>query len=621
MHRWRSAFINNNDGSYEDRRIYEAGVFFDTRLKIIRDQFNHIVIPGSKNLSIKYLVGYLNLQNSYGEIKEKEAIFQKKGFDITEVLKYQSESESLIEASRYPINEMLNSAQINISEDVSLDNILSFLEKRRTSILYHGFEKLFNKCLWEGYFVEQHDSNKQEIDVIKPSNKREIERYEINNTRWSSIVQVGQVLEWQFSTSDSVKESLLNSPKISASPIDKDQRVKLHLSPPDRHSNLELTTEVFLDAYFMKNSQYPENFYEEPLKKLNGLTLIEMILMRHLISSLIRSLQIEVSNNVKNRIINEDEFLNACPIIYRSELTNVLASAINISQKKANTFIELLIFKNAKSDLFKTPFIELSSNDLAIILKAAESPNPLRLFSGWMQKAKYDIGKKGSTFEKHARSKLLRVNKLSSVDIYPEEFWFNDGKEGDIDLILKLGNKILVCELKCSIFPVEPHEVFDYFAYLKDVGVRQALRSKKFIERNKNILSDKFNFNVDVYQNITVIPIVISNLFFATGYVHCDVPIVDLRIIEQYLSDGYFYKYSSFSASERPQPQGEKIYFYQSEEEAEENLIQYLLHPPQVYEHFSSVSWVATPSSISDLAPHFNLVCEEYPNISTPQPL
>ncbi len=152
---------------------------------------------------------------------------------------------------------------------------------------------------------------------------------------------------------------------------------------------------------------------------------------------------------------------------------------------------------------------------------------------------------------------------------------------------------ILVCEIKCTTFPVEAPQIYNYYSYLDEIGSSQANRSARYVRNNLLLFLNKMGLSNLSSDSVKILPVVISNLPLATGLNFNGVPVVDLRILEQFINSGKYTKFS-YLMSEDLCP-GEEIKFYSSEDEAEDRIEEYLNNPPQVKVYEQYISWVNIP--------------------------
>lgn len=170
---------------------------------------------------------------------------------------------------------------------------------------------------------------------------------------------------------------------------------------------------------------------------------------------------------------------------------------------------------------------------------------------------------------------------MKSAYIYDRALKVSDGKtEEEIDLVFIVGSSIILGEIKCSLFPSEPLEIYRFFRTI-DSASKQVKRKADFVEKNitevlRIIGREDMIENID---KIKISPIVITNLPYGSGLQINNVPITDQRILSTYIrriQDVFV------SQSEKDGTNAKQAIFYNSEEEAETNIIPFLKSPLSV---------------------------------------
>ncbi|MCQ0969232.1 hypothetical protein MLD63_02115 (plasmid) [Paracoccus sp. TK19116] len=113
-------------------------------------------------------------------------------------------------------------------------------------------------------------------------------------------------------------------------------------------------------------------------------------------------------------------------------------------------------------------------------------------FSDWCSRAKLFSGKSNpakSLFEKNMRLNLLEKRKdMNEEDFFPLAHAFDAGESGDIDLVLRVGPIVLVCEIKTYLNANEPRRRHRILESLRDAGGQ--LESKlSWVRHNRAVLS------------------------------------------------------------------------------------------------------------------------------------
>jgi hypothetical protein len=600
---WKLTFQTYNRSS-EDRKFYEAGLWFHKRFELIRNELKEISYKDTKENLIRFQVGSLNW-----DIKKcvKNNLFfdissQAESMSISRSIERASDYENLIDSARFPLSDVLKQKGKSTSMSCIESALFTWLNKtREVSILYHGLENLFNACLWNEWYIEQQNTEIGNIDLLRPIDYQKYIIFKINLNRFKSL-SLESIDSWINHTPKSAKDFLLNLPRLSTQIEDQGQRIKLGVSKAPPSFDFP-PLEILSINHLLTDSFFSKEFYEIPLSKMKNLSLMQMLKGWRFIYSL--------SNYIDENLKDDEESFSAenllkySPKFKKIDLANLICDTTSISFEQSVKFIDVLTFKDVRDDLWLKPLIQINDSDLTVVFEALKT-DPIRLASNWLKEADFDIGKKGKVFERYARERLQEKNNLSNVEVYLNEFKY---KAGDIDLILRVGNIIIICEIKCSLPPVNALDEYNYFQDLRK-GAYQASRNVNFVKNNINNFLKKVNFKAMRNDSVFVYPAIISNLPLATGMKFNGIPVVDLRIIERYICEGKFIKYSQMTAKGFT-PLNDQVQFYSSEKEAEERLIDYLENPPQIKEFMEDIVWARVPVNNlgADLKPAYAARC------------
>jgi hypothetical protein len=587
---WASTFRACNDGSIQDRRLYEAGRWFYKRFEILKRKTSALYSKELPKNVTRLQVGLINWDCKQAELSFNNYMESNKdrGISIADMSDSSAYIEGLINASRYSIakalREQCNSASCPANTVNIFDDWLDI--NKEISILYNGISSLFQECLWNDWYIISTTEENNDIDIIQPSNLNTIENYHINLLRWKSISEAGLIYEWVCHTPIQKKERILRSipSRIYGDVYNEDGRIKLKVGNFKVDNLNDIPFEIFAQADLRKNSFFTEKFYTEALPGTENLNLQQILHGWGLIVGLAE----DIYSKLVDKSRSHNTLLEYSSYFSQSELENLMESILCISSKQASKIIDLLTFKNEDHDLWDRPLVKIDDDSIVIILKALIA-NPIRLASRLLNELGFKkMGDKGKFFEEFARNSLAQKNKLNNAQIYLRNYPFNDGKVGDIDLVLAIGNVVLLCETKCSTFPSEANQIYNYYESLKK-GSLQANRSAKYVSNNLSSFLNEVSFINLSPASVKILPVVISNYPLATGLSFNDMPVIDLRILEQFIGDGKYEKFSC-ATSESLFPITE-IQFYYSESEAENGIEEYLRNPPQVITHKQDVSW------------------------------
>lgn len=199
-----------------------------------------------------------------------------------------------------------------------------------------------------------------------------------------------------------------------------------------------------------------------------------------------------------------------------------------------------------------------------------------------MQAVGIDEGRKGKMFEAHVRARVKSAMEAVASNIVLDvgHLPFHKGAE-ELDLIIRIGDCILVCECKCSGLPVEPVEKSLHRALLA-AAADQVRRKADFVRENLDLVFSRLNWGIPCSGSL-IFPVVVSNVKYGVGFPIDGVPIVDVFVLLRYFDGGLEVGPVDFKTGEVDlRSGGTKVVFFRDIQEMQNNIYGYLLHPPQI---------------------------------------
>ncbi|PXA86546.1 hypothetical protein DMC47_34405 [Nostoc sp. 3335mG] len=182
--------------------------------------------------------------------------------------------------------------------------------------------------------------------------------------------------------------------------------------------------------------------------------------------------------------------------------------------------------------------------NLMIVAGALVWGSPLRAVERWLQAGKgTDLTKSsnGLRFERELRDKAaasLVANPIlapasSKVISVP-------GREGveEIDIVLRIGETIIVGEIKCFIGPADPIERYDYLRKLEDAA-EQARRKARWLDVNRNAAAEILP--AADQDELRFVPLVIVNQSNGASWSFDGCTVVDAKWFDMFLSSGEYH--------------------------------------------------------------------------------
>jgi hypothetical protein len=297
----------------------------------------------------------------------------------------------------------------------------------------------------------------------------------------------------------------------------------------------------------------------------------------------------------RDTLKNSQQLCEYCPTISKSELVDLVANSIPCKPDSARTLLDFFLKPalekpqgsnrdDLQEDVWTSPFLELTNDRIAVVVDALVLANPIRLAEHWMKKGGLKLSVKGDEFEEHVRANVSetiadsRLRDISGVLEKSVDIQFADGKE-QLDLVVWIGNTVILGEMKCILFPSSPHQRFNYRQTIED-GVVQIRRKTERTSRDLAALLAKIpkaNFEMSA---VKLVPVVVVSTPFLAGWVHDNVGIVDERILLHYFEPGHMKNFVVID-SEGNEKVGQFVNFYEGMKDAPLAIEKYFLAPPQ----------------------------------------
>ncbi len=593
---WSNYFQSNRQNRTEaDERLFKAGAWFHHHSKPILEQAcqtyeNLFAMELTEDL-LRLQIGMVNYL-IMKEIKEvNKIVSDSNNFNQIEMSSFISSIENIVTSARHPIAEITK--KVKQSLDSKKENTHDLCEYLKMTITlgrsYDSLKNSWEKCLWNDWYINYDYTD----DCLVPWDFKKEEIYEINFLRWEALYGVSAIPEWQ-SLSENNKNEILALPRISAL-VNSHQEIHLDIHNPLISCELpQLKAVDIAISSFLKQDYYPSSLFDIPIPKIQNLTLRELIGAWRFIATMAIDVITQFPEATEKP--THDSLLYFSPVFSRTSLVVLLTRVFSfLSIDQASAILNLLTFRTLKDDPWHRPLIRIDDDRFTAIFPALDTPNLSRVISGWMGDGGLSIDSKGNEFEQFVCRELREANILFNVEVYGSTD-FKIDNIGDIDLILRIGHKIIICELKCTLFPHTPHQIYSYYQNLERAAI-QVKKKSCIVKKNLNLIIDTINFFPQSIEMCSVFPLIISNLHLATGYSFHDVPVVDLKILEDYIGKGVFTLSSQLS--EQGVESGEEIKIYSSEEEAEEHIEQCLKDLPNIRKYRENMRRSLSPVALA----------------------
>lgn len=578
---WKNDFNAIMAPSILDTNLVASGIWFHNRLNTIREKLRE-VSPNdiNKEKLIRMYVGATNhfikeLQN-HQQPQSTNVAFPEGNIEaFVPVSQISGAVENIIDSIRYPLGEAIRTNNINKDRKLSRDEVGQIISNNFSlGFAYNMLEYLWSECVWSNWYVDTNG----EIDLVRPYDiEREIIQAISIYRRDSLLSEVMSypVYNWQ-EIDPMTKLSILNKPQIIQ--IEQAQNSYRFVSgvslkdtglPPSRSVIQFAAQEVYFDTLL-----------DIQLPKLANLTIRTLIDCWSYLSTLAPAIKAHIPNLAG--LPGPDDLLLFSPAFNRGHIEQELSRSVGINRVQAKQALQLFTFSGTpREDMWFKPFIPVNNNQLTAITITLEFPNLLRSIDYWMKEGDILLNDRGAAFEAYVREEAIAESKLDNVQVHPINFEGKFGEEFEqIDLIIRLGNTLVIGEAKCSVYPVTPLDYFNYFATLQG-ATEQAMRKAQFVQKYLSEVIRALNWAPLRDEDAQVIPLVVSNNTLGTGMSFNNVPIVDLLILNRYFREGKIERHVLVNRDGSKRV-GHEVVFYNNSAEAEVNLLQYLRLPPTI---------------------------------------
>jgi hypothetical protein len=284
---------------------------------------------------------------------------------------------------------------------------------------------------------------------------------------------------------------------------------------------------------------------------------------------------------------NPNSWLPAhAPILQTDVLIRTIAESVAVSYQRATAFLSFLTYRgNQGQELWAQPLVPVGDNAVAPIFAVTSHPNLRRVVDVWLRQLEVDMGPRGPAFERHLRERIQRDIKrsplLSNARVLDTGLRFRPSgdREEEIDLVLVVGDLVILGEAKCSVSPTEAKQ----YARHRDLVVgaaAQIQRKATAVTAHRDAFRARLReFGIELSSGFSILAVVVLNDAIHSGMPVNGVPIVDEHIVSMYFSG------EIVDIAERLTSGGfvplRKRTFYSSAKEAAENAEAFFSAPPQ----------------------------------------
>ncbi|QXQ07427.1 hypothetical protein KX816_05215 [Sphingosinicellaceae bacterium] len=244
----------------------------------------------------------------------------------------------------------------------------------------------------------------------------------------------------------------------------------------------------------------------------------------------------------------------ACSI-KRATVVAATATCLEIDTETADACITALttdpvadIAELFRIGLWHKPLVAVSGGErLLFAVGALVWGSPIRRTERWLQgKGRVDLSKtaNGEIYEASVRA-LVR-GALEGNPVLEPSAWavaYLPGRKSDeqIDLLIRIDDVVLVCEIKCLLAPSEPGECYNYVRKLEMASV-QAMRKAEWLRIEQTLAHELL---ADM-RELRMVPLIVVNQSNGVGMEVGGCHVIDAHFLRIFLGDGEYHAGARF---------------------------------------------------------------------------
>jgi hypothetical protein len=464
--------------------------------------------------------------------------------------------------------------------------------------MQRGLNTLWNQCLWEGWRpvpakggLSWGPQDLETATLLEASKTRQAENFmnfpHIDRSVWIQMTQQerqGRAL-----------------PRTVVEAVTKPRRRVRVGTPPCRSR----TAPPFVIERAGLEGSYLEVFLDRELPYLPGLNCRDLLAAWHVLLDFAELLAKEAASG--HTLTGKDARRLALQTS-SVELRRILCEALAFESHRVDAIIDVLTFRpkvKGKDDyrgLWTAPIVPVPGEPaLLLVLPVLAVSNPLRKVEMWLQKGGLDDNlskdSRGDSYEAEYRSSTIAAIKrnplFSDVRCAEREIKSDEDFSEQIDLLVRLGDLLIVGEVKCWLYPAESNERFRHFRKLKGAA-EQAVRKAEAIRVRPDVAARALGLDPEECKRLRVVPIVVANQGFGFSLDIGGCRIADAAFLELFFGTGSPNSGAAFD-NRTGRMMSTSLTLYESEKQAADKFESILARPVVLYRFADRIEWTTTP--------------------------
>jgi len=279
-------------------------------------------------------------------------------------------------------------------------------------------------------------------------------------------------------------------------------------------------------------------------------------------------------------------------------LVDAVAHCCDVTREQAKDIVSFLTYDGTdyRRGLWSMPIVKIPGEpNVSLCYSPIEIGNPIRRAEQWLERGgltdRLAGAKRGTSYEAFVREEIcdaIKQNQILSSSIgISNAIKPSDKTVGDIDAAFRVGNTVVVAEVKCLLTPSEPIEQYRYRQKIISAS-KQSLRKTKWLKEN----FDKFKslFGCEYNDELQFQPIVILNQGFGHSLRIQECLVCDIKFLLNYLSSGKIITGAAVHGATGNVAYQEETY-YTTEDEAAKNISKLIEEAPTLRRYVERTKW------------------------------
>ena len=471
------------------------------------------------------------------------------------------------------LNYVKFNEELETTDELAQVDIIVNVE--RIGSLFTAIKQAYDKTIWKGNVIESDNTT-----IKLKSNQRHLMLENVALTRLTRNIGATQ-FELQSNSEEykSITKTYHTTRHFQIIKSIEENNGEMILK---YQSKLEKPTDTFISFTAAILTYYPF-FHSEKISEFENLTILDLVNLFSSLCDFVMVLPMPKYDDTGVKDLTKFKCFN--PKVRKSILKDYFKTTTKYSEKQISTFLNLLLQKGGKHNLFLYSIYE-KDDHYFFSHSTIKRANMLYLVDKWLEVGKCDLAERGFKFEDYIKAFLRneKTNEFAKFNIVEKsDFSFLDENnvrfEEEIDLVLKTETTIIIAEIKCTTYPLEPDDFYSSFQTIKKAK-NQVVRKAKFIEDNW----DNFEYLLGKKGERKILKIIIVNFPHYAGRIIDEVPVADFYLFLSYFKSG---KLTNLKIEKNKGMTVYELPYYNSVQSFEENFEHFFRNPIPIEELIS----------------------------------